>query len=876
MSKAIELRLARWLADWADWNARYALWVVLVFIIAAAGSLYYAVQALGINTDNTDMLDEALPFRQTLQQYKKAFPQHTNNLLLVIDGPAAHQAAGQLTERLTAQHGQFESVYWPGDAAFFAEHALHYLPEQKLAELTQQLQQSTPLLRHLHRYPSAVGLLQALQGVLQGEGEPNTSSSLDTLLDATELTLNKFAGGEASPLSWQDQLFTAKDNTSVRQLVIVQPKLDYSHLFAAGEAIRAIRDEAKKLGIDTSHGLTLRITGSAALAYEELKSVSQGMGLAGLASLMMVIALLWIGTGSLRILLFSMLSLLVGLCLTAGFAAFAVGSLNLISVAFAVLYIGLGIDFAIHLGLRYAEFRVSEAGNAAALRAAVKEVGSALVLCAVSTAIGFYAFIPTDFIGVSELGLISGTGIFISLLVSLSLLPALFTLSPLPVTKRLHHAVTHKPGMLAQNVKRYGRAITVVILSGAVLAGFAVIHARFDYDVLNLRDPHSESVMTYRDLLNNSENPPWRLTVLADSAAQARDDQDKLRQLASVSKVLSALDLLPAQSAAKDKQLDTMRTELNRITQKATVVQANTPSTAALFDVLNALRHSKHQAVSSPRIESLSTALAAAIQRLESLPNAQRANALRRLDLELMGTYKPTLARLQRMLEQKDISLDDMPQDLLSRWISPDGTWRLLVYPRDDLSDINALRRFVSDVSAHVSRVTDTPAINLASGEAAVRAFQQAFITALVLISGLLLFLLRSLRDTVLVLLPLLLAGLLTTAAGVILDIPFNFANIITLPLLLGIGVDNGIHVVSRARMAMPVDRNLLHTSTSRAVIISGLTTVASFGSLSFSSHPGTASMGQLLTMGVLLTMVCTLLVLPSILANRQNGVKDA
>ena len=160
-----------------------------------------------------------------------------------------------------------------------------------------------------------------------------------------------------------------------------------------------------------------------------------------------------------------------------------------------------------------------------------------------------------------------------------------------------------------------------------------------------------------------------------------------------------------------------------------------------------------------------------------------------------------------------------------------------------------------------------------------MKAFQQAFVTALVLISGLLLILLRSLRDTLLVLLPLLLAGLLTSAAGVILDIPFNFANIITLPLLLGIGVDNGIHMVSRARMAMPGDRNLLHTSTSRAVVISGLTTVASFGNLGFSAHPGTASMGQLLTVGVLLTMVCTLLVLPAILASTgsaQNGEKPA
>ena len=867
MSKVIELRLAAWLAGWSDWNAHHALWVVLVFIAAAAGSLYYAVQELGINTDNSDMLDEALPFRQTLQQYKKAFPQHTNNLLLVIDGPDAYQAAGQLTEHLTTQIDNLQSVYWPGGGVFFEQHALHYLPEKKLTELSQQLQQSAPLLSQLQRNPTATGLLQALHGAITG---PEMSPSLDGLLDATVFSLNTFTQGEAGAISWQDQLFTAENNVSSQQLVIVQPELDFSNLFAAGEAIRSIREAAKQQGIDASHGLQLRITGSAALAYEELKSVSQGMGLAGLMSLMMIIALLWIGTGSFRILLFSLLSLLVGLCLTAGFAAFAVGSLNLISVAFAVLYIGLGIDFAVHLGLRYAEFRDSEAGNARALRAAVKEVGSTLVLCAVSTAIGFYAFIPTDFTGVSELGLISGTGMFISLVVSLSLLPALFTLSPLPVSRRLHQAVVHKPGLLAQNIKRYGRSILVVILGLAVLAGFAVVDARFDYDVLNLRDPHSESVMTYRDLIRNSENPPWRLTVLADSAEQARDYQHKLMQLPSVSKVQSVLDLLPAQSASKDEQLDNIRTELGRITQIADATQSMTDSTESLSDVLNDLHNGDHPDASASRIETLTAALAAAMQRFESLPDAQRDRAFRQLDLALMGSFKPTLAHMQSMLALEDIDLDSLPQEMLNRWIGLDGSWRLLVYAREDLSDINELRHFVNEVSEHVSRVTDTPAINLASGEAAVQAFQQAFVTALVLISGLLLILLRSLRDTLLVLLPLLLAGLLTTAAGVILDIPFNFANIITLPLLLGIGVDNGIHMVSRARMAMPGDRNLLHTSTSRAVIISGLTTVASFGNLGFSAHPGTASMGQLLTVGVLLTMVCTLLVLPAILARRE------
>jgi hypothetical protein len=275
-------------------------------------------------------------------------------------------------------------------------------------------------------------------------------------------------------------------------------------------------------------------------------------------------------------------------------------------------------------------------------------------------------------------------------------------------------------------------------------------------------------------------------------------------------------------------------------------------------------------------IRDLQDALQAVINKLEALSAEDQRQALAELDALLLGALAPALDELQKNLDQTPAKLDTLPPDLRARWVSESGTWRLMVFAKHDLSDIQELRRFVNEVSGQVPRVTDLPIINLASGEAAVKAFQQAFLTALILISLLLLLLLRSLRDTLLVLTPLLLAAILTTAASVLLDIPFNFANIITLPLLLGIGVDNGIHMVSRARTAMPSDGNLLHTSTSRAVILSALTTVASFGNLAFSSHPGTASMGQLLTIGVLVTMVCTLLVLPNVLGQRQSMPREA
>ncbi len=879
MNASIEQRIGFALANWTDRMARHAVWVILFFLLLAGASLHYAVHHLGINTDNSEMLDESLPFRQTLKLYQQAFPQQSNNLLLVIDGPdadASYAATQRLSQRLSELKDDFRTVYWPGGGAFFEDQALYYLTVDELSQRADRFSESTPLLSYLQRHPSAQGLLGSLQNAVATTGDEGAAET-QRIIAATTLSLRAYAQDEPQPLDWQKLLFAAdtSQQSQSRQLLIVQPELDFSNLFAAGTAIRTIRAESHDLGIGEGQPITLRVTGGAALAYEELKSVSQGMGIAALMSLLIVVALLWVGTGSFRILLYSMISLLAGLCLTAGFAALSIGSLNLISVAFAVLYIGLGIDFAIHYSLRYSEFRDREMDNIGALREASRDVGSALVICALSTAIGFYAFIPTDFVGVSELGLISGTGMFISLVVSLSLLPALFSLSPVRMTGRLHRKVSHEPGPVARGIRQYGQSITVWIFIIGAIASYTLVHARFDYDVLNLRDQESESVATYRDLLATSETPPWRLTVLAESADQANEYRTRLEALPSVQKVIDVQDLLPREIESKQDLLTKMRDQLSDIRAiEATGETSTMEALRGLSKGLDIQEQSDRDQDKSQR--ALQDALEAVIQKLEAMSAEEQKKALAELDALLVGALAPALDKLQKNLEQNPASLDTLPLDIRKRWVSESGIWRLMVFAKNDLSDIQELRRFVNEVSGQVPRVTDLPIINLASGEAAVKAFQQAFLTALILITLLLLILLRSLRDTLLVLIPLLLAAVLTTAASVLLDIPFNFANIITLPLLLGIGVDNGIHMVSRARTAMPADGNLLHTSTSRAVILSALTTVASFGNLAFSSHPGTASMGQLLTIGVLVTMACTLLVLPAVLGQRQSMPREA
>jgi hypothetical protein len=218
-----------------------------------------------------------------------------------------------------------------------------------------------------------------------------------------------------------------------------------------------------------------------------------------------------------------------------------------------------------------------------------------------------------------------------------------------------------------------------------------------------------------------------------------------------------------------------------------------------------------------------------------------------------------------------------LPKDLVEHWVSKDDQYRVAVFPRENLNDNEAMRRFVAAVRTVAPDAIGFPVIYLEAGDAVVKAFKKAFLMALVAVTVLLLLLLRPKSDTLLVLLPLLLAGALTGAASVVVGIPFNFANIIALPLLLGIGVDSGIHMSHRMRAAPPAAGQVLETSTARAVLYSSLTTICSFGNLAVSPHRGMASMGVLLVIGIGFTLLCTLVVLPALMmvSGKQSRVGD-
>jgi hopanoid biosynthesis associated RND transporter like protein HpnN len=502
-------------------------------------------------------------------------------------------------------------------------------------------------------------------------------------------------------------------------------------------------------------------------------------------------------------------------------------------------------------------------------------------LCSITTAIGFYAFIPTAFKGVAELGLISGTGMFISLIANLTVLPALLSLMPL--NPDMLSAKPSRYGVAAKLLampSRHGRVVLVTALVLGLGASLLLPYVTFDSNPMNLRDPSSESVVTFQELLTQGRNSPWTLTVLASNSEDAARFANSLSELKPVDMGLTLEKFVPPDQEEKLTIIEEMGLllgpELSEMSDRPP--PAAKEQIASLRDfstILGKYLKNTPNAPPSRAASRLRDTLNRFLAGLRTQDTAMQVQTLGNLQTSLLGSLPARLDALSTSLQAEEISRDNLPEDLVDQWVSKDNHYRVTVFPRENLSDNEAMHRFVAAVHKVAPNAIGFPVIYLEAGDAVVKAFKQALAMATIAVTILLLLLLRPKSDTLLVLLPLLLAGALTGGASVVVGIPFNFANVIALPLLLGIGVDSGIHMVHRMRAAPPASGVMLETSTARAVLYSSLTTICSFGNLAVSPHRGMASMGVLLTIGIGFTLICTLVVLPALMVsgNKSSAV---
>jgi len=884
MNEVFEARVGSLLARTVDFCRRRAVFVVVLSFALAAGSLVYTARNLGVRGDSEYLLSPELPFKVQERRYQEAFPLLYENIFIVIDGVTserAGEAASALAERLQDRPEYFHSAYLPGGGDFFEQHAFLYLERDELEDLADRLAQVQPYLAELSRDGSLRGLASMLErGVRAVRDGDVDAETLQPVFEGFADAIDAQLAGRPYHLSWAEVLQPDSiDHDPRRRFLLVQPVLDVTDLQPAARAIHEIRRITENLGLTPENGVTVRLTGDVALSYEEIGLVKSQAAGAALGSLVLVSVVLAFGLRSRRMIAAVIVTLLVGLALNLGFTTLAVGHLNMISAAFAVLFIGLGVELEIHFSMCYQELVSKGHSHATALYETAGDVGTSIFLTAVATAIAFFSFIPTHFVGVAELGLISGAGILIGFLCTVTLLPALLSLRPPPVRGGEPRSFVWTMQRLADLPVRYPSAVRWSALVLALCTVFVLPKVRFDNNPLNVRDPSAESVQTFMDLLAAGTSSPWTVNAIAPDAASAAALAERLRKLDVVESVVTLTDFVPEEQQEKLGIIE----DVAMFTAPAPGPdgQVAAPSARQQIDALAALEleigKMLREGAPAPLAPAAELLLGGLRRYRESLATLDDPNpSLEELQDELLGALPEQLRILSRALEAGEVTLGNLPDALVDRMLAADGRVRLEIFPKENLTDHASLAAFVDGVREVVPQLAGSAAEIVESGRAVERALTQALLIALGAMTLVLLLVWRRVVDTALVLAPLLLASAFTVQAAVLLKIPFNFADVIVLPLLIGIGVDAAIHMVHRARATGGGAVNLLTSSTARAIAYGSLTNVASFGTMGLASHLGLATMGQLLTVGVLLTLVCNLVVLPALIPRGQRPTAGA
>lgn len=849
-----------------DFCARHKWTVIAIATVLLIGTAAFDLTRFSMDTDIEGLVSQSLPWHQRQLELAKAFPQKA--ISAVVRAPTAENAemaTNDLARSLSKNHDQFGTVGRPDSGDFFERNELLFASPSQIRQTVAGLGEARPFLSRLAVDPSLRGIMNALSFAadLVQAGKIRIDQ-LQWPLSLANRTLTDVLSGKPASFSWQELLRGHPSPArQLRHFIEVAPRLDFNALQPGRAAETAIHQAAADLNLKDKLGATIQLTGQVPMNDDQFSVIRDSALRDTLTALLGVLVALWLALRSWKLIVAVLFSLMVGLAATAALGLAIVGSFNLISIAFFVLFVGLGVDFGIQFGVRYRSERHGAGDLRGALRSAARKAGNPLAMAAAATAIGFFAFLPTSYQGLSELGLIAGCGMLIAFACSITLVPAMLT-----VLDPGGEAAPVGFGRLAplDDFLQRHRIAVIVGTIGVVLAGTPLLlHLRFDFNPVDLQSATSPSVVTYRELQNEPQVSASDAEILEPSEQQAESVSRHLAALPEVAQTVTLDRFVPGEQQLKIAALRAASHELHGILNpaKQLAVPDDQETIAAISSAANALEKAAAKG-NGPGAEA-ALDVSRLLARLASAAPEFRSKA----ETALVTPLTYNLDLLRKALAPEPVTIKTLPPNLVRDWVLPDGRARVEVIPRGDPNDTNVLRAFATAVLHAAPMATGAAISYYESGNTVITAFVEAGVLALLAIAILLFVALRRLTDVLLTLVPLLLAGVVTLEISVIWGLSLNFANIIALPLLLGVGVAFKIYYMMAWRAGKT---GLLQSTLTRAVVFSAMTNAAAFGSMWVSSYSGMSSMGKLMALALVCTMAAAVLFQPVLMGRPRQA----
>ncbi len=868
--------------------------ILTLALLCSVAAVVYTIKNMEFLTGRDDLMPKNAAFQVDYRAYRAEFGDQEEIVAVIEsdDAERATRAADALYARLNREKGVFREVFHPGGLPYFRNNGLLFMPLEDIKQLRNTLTMAAPVLKDLAAAPSIQTLFTSLTRQIDGylaNPDPTSLKSLTFMLTTLDKGFKAFNGKNGSGMSMDSFLKGSQDgkpslleSAGKQQVVTVLPIKQAGSFVPAEKAIKTARSALDEiLSKPEFKGIKGGLTGVPVLEYEEMATSQRDIEIATILSLSLTVILLLFAFRGLLNVIAAMVSLIVGICLSFGFATLAIGHLNILSMVFAIMLIGLGIEYGIQVVLRYQEELRNGSSGLAAIETGLTSNVRSIIMAAATVALAFATFAFTDFKGIAELGIIAAGGVFICVLATFTVLPAMLIL--LERFRKPAAPVPPDPVQPAPKARTAGlpflkalynspRAVIAVTLLITALCIYPAVQTRFDYNLMNLQAKGLQSVEYAYKLMRSQENSGYFAVVTAKDTAEARQLTERLEKLPSVDHVVSLLALVPDQQASKLAELAALRQVMDGVRPAPYEENLRPMELPAIFERFRdrvdklKIRLETDKAAEARPVGAFLKTLDGFFTSLEKEKDKNALGMLREFQGGMFAELPDKLRMLKESLNAAPVSAKDIPEELRKRFVGTSGKLLLQVAPKHEIFEHGPLQEFVSQVKGIVPHATGEPVMVYESLTVLRDSYLKAFGYAFIGIAVILLINFKSLRFALIGSLPLA-AGLLIMIGGMWLaGVSFNSANIIVLPLILGVGIDSAIYIINRYRQGHETPTQVALSSAGIGVFLNALTILFSFGALMVAHHQGVFSIGAVMSLGMVASVAVFMVFLPALL----------